>query len=239
METIVVAFVAGVLTVLAPCILPLLPVIVGGTLTDEQQDMRRPIIIAASLSLSVIVFTLLLKASTTFLGVPPMVWQAIAGGLVILLGLTLLFPKLWEPLGAKLNISSGRLLGRAATRKGTAGAVLTGAALGPVFNSCSPTYAFILASVLPGSLGTGLASIVAYGLGLGMMLLLIGLLGQRLIARLGWATNPSGWFKRTIGVIFIVVGLFVLFGLDRQVQTFFVEQGWYDAISGFEHSLLN
>lgn len=239
METVIVAFVAGVLTVLAPCILPLLPVVVGGSLVGHEEDWRRPVIIATSLAGSVIIFTLALKASTSLLGVPPFVWQIIAGSLVILLGLTLLVPRLWEPLGARLNIRSGRLLGKAATRQGTAGAILTGAALGPVFNSCSPTYAFILAIVLPGSLAVGLSSITAYGVGLGLMLLLIGLLGQQAISRLGWATNPAGWFKRAVGVIFIAVGLFVLFGLDRQLQTLLVEQGWYDAISGFERSLLD
>lgn len=238
MELVIVSFVAGILTVLAPCILPLLPIVIGGSVVGDEKDWKRPFVIAASLGVSVIVFTLLLKASTAFLGVPQYVWQLIAGGLVIILGLIMLFPRLWEPLGARLNIGSGKLLGKAGNQQGFGGAVLTGAALGPVFNSCSPTYAFILAAVLPSSLGVGLSSIVAYAIGLALMLLLIALLGQRLIAKLRWATNPNGWFKRFIGILFILVGLFVMFGLDRVVQTFLVEQGFYDAISEFERSLL-
>lgn len=238
MELVVVAFVAGVLTVLAPCILPLLPIVIGGSVVNGERDVKRPFVIAASLGVSVIAFTLLLKASTAFLGIPHYVWQIVAGGLVVLLGLVLLFPKLWEPLGARLNISSGKLLGRAGQKQGTGGAILTGAALGPVFNSCSPTYAFILAAVLPTSLGVGLSAIVAYAVGLSLMLLLIGLLGQRLIAKLGWAVNPNGWFRKILGVIFIIVGLFVLSGLDRALQTYLVEQGVYDSISEFERSLL-
>lgn len=238
MELIVVAFVAGVLTVLAPCILPLLPIVIGGSVVGEARDWKRPFVIAASLGVSVIVFTLILKATTVFLGIPQTVWQFVAGGLVIVLGLVLLFPKLWEPLGARLNIGSGKLLGKAGQKQGMGGAVLTGAALGPVFNSCSPTYAFILAAVLPTSLAVGLSAIVAYAVGLSVMLLLIGLLGQRLIGKLGWAVNPNGWFRKTLGVIFIAVGLFVLFGLDRIVQTYLVDQGFYDAISEFERNLL-
>lgn len=238
MELVVVAFVAGVLTVLAPCILPLLPIVVGGAVVEGERNIKRPFVIATSLGVSVIVFTLLLKASTTLLGVPQYVWQLIAGGLVTLLGLTMVIPGFWEPLGARLNISSGRLLGKAGQKQGIAGAILTGAVLGPVFNSCSPTYAFILAAVLPTSLGVGLGSILAYAVGLALMLLLIALLGQRLIIKLRWATNPNGWFKRALGVIFILVGLFVASGLDRIVQTFLVEQGFYDAISEFERNLL-
>jgi len=239
MELILVAFVAGALTVLAPCILPLLPIVVGGAVVEGEHNWRRPFVIAASLGLSVILFTLLLKASTALLGVPQYIWHIISGGLVVTLGLVLLFPRLWEPLGARLNIFSGKLLGKAGQKGGIAGAIVTGAALGPVFNSCSPTYAFILAAVLPTSLGIGLSAIVAYVLGLSLMLLLIALLGQRLIAMLGWAVNPSGWFRKALGVIFIIVGLFVVAGLDRVLQTYLVEQGFYDAISAFERNLLH
>lgn len=239
MELIIVAFVAGLLTVLAPCILPLLPIIIGGSVVGGERDIKRPVVIAASLGVSVIVFTLLLKATTVFLGVPQIVWQFVAGGLVILLGLALIFPRLWSPLGNRLDIQSNKLLGRAGQKQGMGGAVLTGAALGPVFNSCSPTYAFILAAVLPTSLGVGLGAIAAYAVGLSMMLLLIALLGQRLIAKLGWAVNPSGWFRKALGVLFVLVGLFVASGLDRVVQTFLVEQGVYDAISEFERNLLH
>ena len=238
MDLVIISFVAGILTVLAPCILPLLPIVIGGSVVEDERDWRRPFIIAVSLGVSVIAFTLLLKVSTAFLGIPQYVWQVIAGGLVVILGLVMLFPKLWEPLGAKLNIGSGKLLGKAGQKQGFGGAVLTGAALGPVFNSCSPTYAFILAAVLPSSVAVGLSSITAYAVGLSLMLLLIALLGQRLIAKLRWATNPNGWFKRIIGVLFVLVGLFVMSGLDRTLQTFLVEQGFYDAISEFERSLL-
>lgn len=237
-ELIIVAFVAGVLTVLAPCILPLLPLVLGGAALDGGRDWKRSVVIAASLGISVVVFTLLLKASTVFLSVPHSLWQMVSGGLVIFLGLTLLFPKLWEPFGARLNLASGKALGRAGQQQGLGGAVLTGAALGPVFNSCSPTYAFILAAVLPNSLAVGITSILTYAVGLALMILLIALLGQRLVAKLGWAVNPNGWFRRSLGGVFIVVGIFVASGLDRTLQTFLVEKGLYDAISEFERALL-
>lgn len=239
MELIVVAFVAGALTVLAPCILPLLPIVIGGSVAGGEQSWKRPFVIAVSLGVSVILFTLLLKATTLFLGVPQLVWQVLAGGLIVLLGLTLLVPRSWEFLGVKLTISSGKLLGKAGQKQGLGGAVLAGAALGPVFNSCSPTYAFILAAVLPSSFAVGLSAIAAYTLGLSLMLLLVALLGQRLIAKLGWAANPNGWFRKGLGVIFIAIGLFVLTGLDKIVQTYLVERGLYDAISAFERNLLH
>ena len=241
MELIAVSFLAGVLTVLAPCILPLLPVIVGGSMVDEtaKPSLKRPLIITASLVASVILFTLLLKATTALLGIPTMVWSVVAGGIVVLFGVNLLRPQLWEKLmlATGWQLKTSNLLGSAQQRKGAAKDILLGAALGPVFNSCSPTYALIVAVILPASFGEGLMNLVAYGLGLGVILLLVALLGRTLTQKLGWLSNPGGWFKKTIGVIFIIVGLFVMFGIDKKVQTFVLENGWYDPVIKAEEAL--
>lgn len=239
MELLVVSFIAGVLTVLAPCILPLLPVIVGGSALAGQKDWRRPVIITASLAVSVIVFTLLLKASTSLLMIPPYIWQILSGGIVLLFGLSLLFETAWAKLAVKFNLGSNKLLGKAAQKQGWLGAVLVGLALGPVFSSCSPTYALIVAGVLPASFAEGLIYLIAYAVGLSAVLLLIGLLGQQAVHKLGWASNPHGWFKRTLAIIFILVGLAVIFGVDKAVQTYVVQNGWYDPISAFENQFLN
>lgn len=237
MELIVVSFVAGVLTVLAPCILPLLPVIIGGS-SLQAKDWRRPIVISLSLVGSIVIFTLLLKASTSLLAIPPYVWQLISGGIVTLFGLSLLFETVWAHIAVKLNLSSNKLLGKAAQQHGWMGAVLVGLALGPVFSSCSPTYALIVAGILPASFAEGLVYLIAYAIGLGAILLVIGTMGQQAVQKLGWASNPHGWFKRSLGVLFVVVGLAIIAGIDKTVQAFILESGLYDPISRFEESFL-
>ena len=134
MELLVVSFLAGVLTVLAPCILPLLPVIVGGTAASGEKDIKRPLLIAVSLAGSVIIFTLLLKASTSLIMVPAYVWQVVSGGIIIIFGLSLLFETAWARVAVGLNQSSNKLLGKAAQRHGWIGAILVGAAI--YFNKC-------------------------------------------------------------------------------------------------------
>lgn len=241
MTLLILSFLAGVLTTAAPCILPLLPVIVGGSVMDKEHDSStsRPLIIAGSLALSVVLFTLLLKVTTALLGVPPMAWQFVSGGIVIALGLHFLIPGLWErmPLVARLNSGSNRLLGKSYKQKGVLSAVLIGASLGPVFSSCSPTYALVVASVLPESFLRGLAYLAAYALGLAGTLLVISYVGQGFIRKLGWLANPSGWFHRVVGIIFIVVGLSVLFGIDKKLQTYVLDQGWYGPIERLEQRL--
>jgi cytochrome c-type biogenesis protein len=236
------AFAAGILTVAAPCVLPLLPVVVGGAMVragDERRARWRPFIIAGSLVISVVLFTLLLKATTALLGIPPQVWQVVSGGIIVLLGIDMLFPVLWDRLSSSLRLQSrsGEMLDRSMRRQSVAGDVLTGAALGPVFSSCSPTYALIVAAVLPVSFGEGVAYIVAYAIGLAGMLLLIALLGRGLVRRLGWLANPNGWFRRTIGILFIVVGVMVIAGFDKQLQTWILDAGLYDPIARLEEIL--
>lgn len=239
LQLIIISFFAGIMTVLAPCILPLLPVVVGGSLTNQKVRLFKSLVITSSLALSVVVFTLVLKLSTSLLSVPPQVWQFVSGAIVILLGITLVWPKLWEPIAVKLSLKSNQLLIKSgASHNNFLGDFLTGAALGPVFASCSPVYAFIVAGVLPASFFIGLLYLIAYALGLSITLLLISLIGQKLVARLQWASNPRGWLKRTIGIIFILVGLFVATGLDKRVQAYLVENGWYDSIAEFEQSLV-
>jgi cytochrome c biogenesis protein CcdA len=93
-----------------------------------------------------------------------------------------------------------------------------------------------VAAVLPASFGLGFAYLIAYALGIASILLLISLFGRALADKLRWFSNPEGLFKKIIGALFILVGLAVLFGLDKKVQTYVLENGWYDPIMRIEES---
>lgn len=241
------SFVAGVLTIAAPCVLPLLPVIVGGSIVRTDSDgavaerqWYRPVVIAVSLAASVVTFTLLLKATTALLGVPDLVWQLIAGGILVLFGMTLLLPRAWEKVMAVTGLQNraNLALNRSHGRGGLAGDILLGASLGPVFSSCSPTYSLILVAVLPVSFAEGLLYLVVYAIGLAATLLLVAFLGQAFARKLGWLSRPNGWFRRVMGALLIVVGIAIVLGLDKQFTTFVLDQGWYEPIETFEQSIL-
>lgn len=225
MLALVGALLAGVLTTLAPCVLPLLPVIVGGSLSGSGAATRRAVVVAASLGVSVVAFTLLLRASTALIGVDPTVWSLLAGGLLVLLGLVALLPSWWDRVSGWAGLQRRTAAGLAAARgrDGTVGAVLTGAALGPVFSSCSPLYGYVIVTVLPARPSYGLVLLTAYVVGLCATLLAIALAGQRLVRRLGWLADPHGWFRRGLGLVFVMVGVVVMLGLDRELQAWLVE----------------
>jgi cytochrome c biogenesis protein CcdA len=236
------ALVAGVLTTLAPCVLPLLPVIVGGSVAGAMDGptgsaggtavatrtrttaVTRALVITASLGASILVFTLALKASTALIGIPTEAWQWLSGGLLIVLGIIGAFPDLWETVSARLGLQarSARRLGEARAHDGVGGQVLTGAALGPVFTSCSPLYGYVIVTVLPAEPARGLVLLGAYILGLCGTLLLIALAGQRVVARMGWAADAHGRFRRGLGWVFIAIGVLVATGWMKDIETWLI-----------------
>lgn len=238
MALLFLSFIAGILTVTAPCVLIFLPVILGGSFAGKA-NWRRPLIVTGSLVVSVVVFTLLLKATTALLGVPQQFWQYLSGGVVILLGLHYLGVPIWEKFTAaiKLPMFANRELASANKQEGMGGAILTGAALGPVFASCSPTFAFIVAAVIPADFALGLIYLIVYAIGMAITLLAVAYLGQAVLGKLRVLNNPKGWLPKVIGITFIVIGLAIITGIDKSFQSYVLEQGWYNPITSLEVNL--
>ncbi len=225
------SFVAGFLTVLAPCLLPLLPVVIGGSLASDKETKRNPYIIILALLVSVVVFTLIVDGISSLFYVPQEFWQNFAATLVLFIGLTFLFPSLWSkiPFISNFYASSNKALGKGVSRSGVLGDILIGGSLGPVFTSCSPTYFIIIATVLPSSFFDGLLYLFAYAAGLGVVLLFISLVGQTAVSKLNILANNKGWFKRTIGIIMIIIAILIYTGIDKKLSTKLLDFGFIDA----------
>ena len=230
MELLPLSLLAGMLTVLSPCVLPLLPVILAGSAAESGR--RSAYLIIASLAVSVMAFTLLIRGASALLGVPTNVWLIVSGSLVLFIGVTLAFPTLWERISTitGLNRTTGQLVDSSAQRTGTARPLLLGLSLGPIFTSCSPTYGLILAAVLPTSFGVGFANLLAYTVGLSAVMLLIALGGQSVTRRMKWAVDPNGAFRRGLGGVLIVVGLLIATGVVKDVEAWLVERGILGAV---------
>ncbi len=238
MSLLLVSFFAGILTVLAPCVLPLLPVILGGTASNKNKWY--PYIVIASLGVSIFLFTLLLKATSLLINIPPEFWTSVSGIILVFFGFITLFPRTWDAFNVKLGLSqnSDKLLEQASeVKSGIWQPVLLGAALGPVFSSCSFTYALLLATVLPADFWWGVTNMLVYIAGLTLILLLISVLGSRLIKKLKFASNPDGIFKRGLGLLFLIVGVLIITGYDKKFQVFVADTTKFD-ITNIEKSVL-
>lgn len=184
----------------------------------------RLVVLTASLGASVVVFTLLLRATTLLLPVPRQAWAVVSGMLLVALGFTQLAPSWWERVSLALRLPAAhRLLPGPGTSRGLVTAAVAGAALGPVFSSCSPLYGYVVATVLPASVPRGLALLLAYVTALCATLLAIAIAGRRVTSRLWWAADPRGRVRRAVGVVLLLVGVAILLGWDKTVETWAVE----------------
>ena len=239
MPLIILSFIAGILTVLAPCVFPLLPVIIGGS--SGSKSKLRPLIITTALGISILIFTLLLKGTSLFIGAPESYLRIASGIILIGFGVVSIYPGLWNTISTKLNLTgrSDKMLDKAADSKSIFEPVLLGFTLGPVFSSCSPTYGVLVATVLPQDFLTGVINIISYILGLSLVMLTVGYLGQGIISKLRFASNPNGIFKKILGLIFLIIGVAIVLGLDRTFETWLLEGGYFDGISNWESDRLD
>ncbi len=111
-------------------------------------------------------------------------------------------------------------------------------ALGPVFSSCSPTYALILAIILPAGFAFGLLALVSYTLWLAVILFAIAIFGQKLIKNLAWASNPNGMFKKILGVIFVLVWITIMTGYDKKIEAAMLNAGFLNT-TNFEQNIID
>lgn len=123
-----ISFLAGILTILAPCALPMIPVICGRGI--DAGSWKRIAVIISSFVISIVAFTLLLKISSACAGIDSQVRKMISAGILIVFGLLMLFPHVRDRIVVKTKISqSGILLSKSQRFGGMAGDILLGASL--------------------------------------------------------------------------------------------------------------
>lgn len=234
-----IAVLAGILTVLAPCIFPFLPVIIGSSITESRRISRRSLVVIGSLSVSIVVFTLLLRASTLLIDIPQMFWHVFSGAIIVFVGLAIVFPSLWVrvPLLQRMSALGNKAIGVGYQKKNYSGDVLIGLALGPVFTTCSPTYVFIIATLLPSGFLEGFVYLLGFTLGLAIALLLIAYFGGQLVKKITSRMGTANRIKQIFGALIVFVGIAILTGYDKKIETRILDSG-YGATINLEESLI-
>ncbi len=228
------AFLAGVITVLSPCVLPLLPVILG---TATQEGKARPIGLIIGFVGTFTAATLALSFLVRALGVPPDLNRVLAGSVLILLGLVLAIPQ--------LHLGFERLAGALASRaptggpsSGFGGGLAVGAGLGLAWSPCvGPIMASVITLALNQQVNIGAVAVtLAFSLGTALPMAAIMLGGRQLVRRLGWFQANASRIQQVLGIILVLTGLAIFLGWDRQIQilllTWFPD--WELALTGWE-----
>ena len=225
MTALALAFAAGVLSILSPCVLPLVPIVLGAAVTAHPLGA---VALAGGLALSFTGLGLLLALAGFGLGVDAGMFRLAAAGIMIVLGAILVVPS-WQArlAGASSPVSAwaDRHFGGFAA-SGLAGQLGIGLLLGVVWSPCvGPTLG---AASLLASQGQDLPKValtmVVFGIGAGLPLVLFGLLSRATLMRLRTNLMSAGKLgKGLLGAAFILIGIAIISGADKRIEAVLVE----------------
>jgi len=213
LSLLLVGFVAGVVTVISPCVLPVLPVVLAGGTTGGR---RRAVAIVAGLTITFAAATLLGVVVLSALGLPQDLLTDIGIALLLLLALGLII----EPIGALIERPFARLSVTTKVGAGTASGVLLGAGLGLGFAPCAgPILTAITVSATRHHLSWSSAALtIAYAAGVAVPLLTLALSSQRLAARWSVIRTHARAVRQVSGVFIGAMAILIATGALTSIQ---------------------
>jgi cytochrome c-type biogenesis protein len=220
-SSLVLAFIAGVLSILSPCVLPILPVVLGAAASDHKLG---PVALATGLSISFVTIGLFIATVGHSIGLNEEVFRYVAAVLIITIGAVLLLPA----LQTRLAVASGPIANWTDQRfgnirgSGLSGQFWIGVLLGAVWSPCvGPTLG---AASLLAAQGRDLPQVsitmFAFGVGAALPLLALGLFSREAVMR--WRNqllSAGRSVKVALGLLFVAIGALVLSGFDKSIET--------------------
>jgi cytochrome c-type biogenesis protein len=218
--TLLLAGLAGILSILSPCVLPILPVVLGAALSEHRLG---PVALAAGLALSFTVVGMMIATVGFALGLDLAAFRMAGAVILILIGLVLMVPAMQIRLAA-----AGGPVGNWAEERfggfstsGLSGQFAVGLLLGIVWSPCvGPTLGAATLLASQGSnLGQVALTMMAFGIGAGLPLMLLGLLGRQALMR--WRDRLLGagkGGKMLLGGFLLLIGIAVLSGADKTIE---------------------
>lgn len=219
------AFVAGLLSILSPCVLPLVPIVLGTALSEHRLG---PIALACGVAISFTAIGIFVATIGFAAGIDADVFQKAAAILLVILGIVLLVPALQMrvataagPVGSFAQERFGGF-----SSQGLLGQFGVGLLLGAIWSPCTgPTLgAASLMAAQSKHLWLVATVMLAYGLGAGVPMMLLGFLSRETLMRWkGGLLSAGKGLKGVMGALLVVLGGLMLLGYDRTVETALVQ----------------
>ena len=214
MLDLVLALLAGVITIAAPCTLPVLPILLGASV--GQTSKARPVMIALGFVLSFSVVALTLSAITRLFDFDPNVLRSTAAILLAGFGLLMLWPAPFEWLASRFG---GFTAVGAAASPSVLGGFVLGTTLGLVWTPCAGPVLGSILTVIATSKDTAWASalLVTYAVGAAIPMLAIAYGGQAVTARVRSLARAAPRLQQGFGVVVIAFAALAWFQYDTLV----------------------
>ena len=219
------AFLAGLLSTLSPCVLPLIPIVIATALSESRYG---PTALAAGVALSFVTIGLFVATVGFAIGLSQDVFRSAAAALLILAGGVLLLPRLQLQLAAAAGPVGTWAQERVSSvmTRGIAGQFAVGLLLGVVWSPCvGPTLG--AASVLAArgdNLPIVAVTMFIFGVGAALPLVVIGLLSREVLSRWrSWLLTAGHWGRLVMGAVLVAVGVLIATGLDKRAETALVD----------------
>lgn len=215
------AFLAGIVTILSPCILPILPVVLSGTVA---QGKRKPFGIVLGFIASFTFFTLVTSYLVKALGINADFLRFLSIIVIAFLGSTLIIPQLQdvsEKVFSKLSALAPR-----STADGFLGGILIGLSIGLVWTPCvGPILAAVIALSVTTSVSYGVVLItLAYAIGTAIPMIAIIYAGKSLFTKIPFLFKNLRYIQQVFGILMILTAIGLATNTDRKFQEFVLEK---------------
>lgn len=227
MQTLFLSYIAGALTTLNPCVLPMVPFVIA---TAFREGRWGPLALIAGMSVTFTVLGTLVASVGPAIGLSTDLIRIIGAAIMIALGAAMLLPATQAVFATGLGPVADRASGLLDSwaLNGVKGQFVTGLLLGAVWSPCAGPSLFA-AIGLAAQGGTVLQAAIAmafFSLGAGTVLLALAYGAREVIARrkaalMDFAT--SGKAKLVFAALFIGMGLMILFGIDKIIEAALVK----------------
>ena len=210
------AVIAGTLTVLSPCILPILPPLLSAAVSGGSR--HRPFWIVAGLAISFTLFGVTFALFGSFLGLSNAMLRSAALLILFFFSLSLLRPSLWEGIGARIGALAQQIPGmnRLSAEQTPFSSLLLGASLGLIWAPCAgPVLGVILTlAAVQSAVGPTLILMSAYSLGAAAPMLMIGYGGRQISERVLSLRKWGSLLQKALGALTLATVVALFFNLD-------------------------
>jgi cytochrome c biogenesis protein CcdA/thiol-disulfide isomerase/thioredoxin len=227
------SFMAGLATVLAPCVWPILPVVLS---SSAKEGKLRPFGVALGIIVSFASLTLALSYLVRAFGIDPNIFRNIAVVVLFILGMSFIIPRITALIEVGVSRLTSSFSSKLTSSSGLAGGLMTGLSLGVVWTPCAGPILATIATLA----GTGqvnaivVAMTVAYSIGAGIPLFVLASSGQRIISHTPALSRFTPLLQKIFGILIILTAIAIYFGYDKVLSSKLLDA--FPSLSSFSNS---